>query len=94
MPENDIENIADEIRRFAETVDNPDDWMVVVPVDDFGDVKDALDTTKQNLSTSYQGIPLCYGDGYDETKVKLNTNLSDYLRSIDTDTDRSGGGDE
>jgi hypothetical protein len=73
-----VEQMAERIRTFAQDVENPDDWMIVVPVEEYGDVKDVLDTTK-DLSTYYQEIPLCYGDGYDETQVRLKRSLSDHL---------------
>ncbi|MDS0280315.1 hypothetical protein NDI85_21250 [Halomicroarcula sp. S1AR25-4] len=82
-----VDHIASRIREFAKHVDNPDDWMIVVPVDDYNDVKAALDTTK-NHGTYYEGIVLCYGDGYDETQVKLKTALESYLQRVDTGTEQ------
>lgn len=86
------DQITSRIREFAKQVDNPDDWMIVVPVDDYNDVKKALDTTK-NVGAYYEGIALCYGDGYEETQVKLKTTLKSYLQSADTGTDRGGSSD-
>lgn len=86
----DVEQTVSEIQQFVQTVERPDDWMIVVPVEQYGDVKESLDTTRKNLSTHYEGVPLCWGDGYDETKVKLKTNLSDYLCFGDVDRDTPG----
>lgn len=92
MAEAEPEQIANQIRTFAETIDNPDGWKVVVPREKYSDVVDLLATTKE-ISRYYRGVTLCYGDGYDETQVKLRTDLSAYLDTLnslnggDSDTD-------
>ncbi|WP_135822981.1 hypothetical protein [Halostella litorea] len=84
------EQIAERIREFAEWVDSPDDWMIVVPSEDYDDVLESLETTT-DAGRYHQGISLCYGDGYDETQVRLKRGLADQLRSVDTATDGNGG---
>ena len=89
MSSRDVEKIAERIRTFSKGVKTPEEWMIVVPAEEYDDVKAALDTTK-DVGTYYQGISLCCGNGYDETQVKLKRSLIGYLEAkygADSDTD-------
>lgn len=76
-----VDRIAERIRTFSESVETPDDWMIIVPVDDYNDVVDALDTTNK-AGRYYQGISLCYSErAIDEPQVELKRSLADQLRT-------------
>jgi len=61
--------------------------MIVVPYENYEEVKQSLDTTK-DVGTYYNGISLCYGDGYEQTQIKLKRSLEKHLRYTDTDSEQ------
>lgn len=75
-----VERTAEMIREFAAEVDDPDKWMIIVPVEDYDEVKASLDTVR-DLGAYYQDIALCYGEHNDETTVEYTSNLADHLAS-------------
>ncbi|WP_226043322.1 hypothetical protein [Natrinema sp. DC36] len=75
---------ADRIRTFSESIDDPEKWRVLIPVDSFDAVKRQLETT-EDCGTYYDGLTLCYSQYDDEVMVEYRSALSDH--------DRSNGGD-
>lgn len=78
----DHQQIADQIREFAETVDEPENWRIAVPVDRFDKVKAELDTT-YDLGSYYNDISLVYNQSIDETRVEFKSGLTDYLAGVE-----------
>lgn len=68
---------VEQIREFADGVDDPDKWRVLIPEPIFDDVKAGLETT-EGLGTYYEGISLCYADSLDEIYVRYRSELSDH----------------
>lgn len=72
------EEIASEIRDFEGSIDEPDNWRILIPVDDFNEVEDLIDA-EQHLGASFRGITLCYTDHHEQTRVEYKNNLSDHM---------------
>lgn len=70
--------MADNIREFAETIDNPNQWMITVPARSFDAVKEQLDTNSDGLGTQYHGISLCYSEKHTEIHIEYRNTLSDH----------------
>lgn len=81
------EQIVSEIREFVESVEDADKWTVTVPVGSFDGVKERLNT-ESDVGTFYRGVRLCYSPHHDDTRVKCTEKLSEYIRSVDTDTEQ------
>jgi len=81
-----VEQIATQIRAFAESVDQPDLWRVLIPVDAFDDVTDRLET-EYDVGTSYEDITLCYTQHHDEARVEYMSPLDAHLQAAETDGD-------
>lgn len=86
-----VERYVSQIREFAKQVDHPDRWMIIVPTDEFGGVKERLDTEGERGSV-YRGINLCYDSrgSLDEVKVKYRASLPDHLGLEESDTESTG----
>lgn len=88
--ENRTERTVSQIHELSASVENPDRWRVLVPVDYFGAVKERLDTV-DDVGAYFNGISLCYTDHHDEPRVEYSADLSDHLGSGEADT---GDGEE
>jgi len=70
-----------QIREFAEGIERPDRWRILVPTASWDEVKQRLDTDGVDLGTAYDGITLCYSRHHDvpraEYRAALPTPLED-----------------
>lgn len=73
-----IDRMVEQIRSFAERVDDLENWMIRVPEDDFYAVKSRLDVDDTGLGTRYRGSALCYTNDHDEVWVGYSTPLSEF----------------
>lgn len=74
----DVDRIVNQIRAFAESIDDPDLWRILVPVESFDAVKERLDT-EYDVGTYYQGIGLCYTQDFDAARVEYRADLADHM---------------
>lgn len=73
------EKMASQIRSFALRVEEPEKWMVLIPVESFDQVLLRLDTSEADLGTEYHGVALCYTENHDEVRVRYKSALSDHM---------------
>lgn len=69
---------VEQIREFADSVDNPRKWMIAVPESEYGQVKAELDTV-YDTGTYYQGIALCYTTNHDSVQIEYKSSLEHHL---------------
>lgn len=72
------EHAVEQIREFADTVGNPEKWMIAVPETQYDQVKAELETV-YDTGTYYHGIALCYTTNHDTVQVEYKSGLKDHL---------------
>jgi|GEM_PF-6844560 len=68
-----------EIREFAETVERPDRWRILVPTARWDEVKKRLETDDVDLGTAYEGITLCYSRHHEAPRAEYRAALATHL---------------
>ena len=71
-------NAVEQIREFADSVENPDNWMITVPEADYDAVKAQLETV-YDTGTYYHGIALCYTPEHDSVHVEYKSEITEHL---------------
>mgnify|MGYP000547707463 CR=1 FL=1 len=74
------DQIVGQIQGLSESIDDPENWRVLVPVEVFDEVKDQLET-QHDLGTYYDGITLCYTQHHEQARVEYTNTLSDHTQT-------------
>lgn len=74
-----VDEIVRDIRALSASIDHPEHWRVVIPVDEYDDVTDQLETT-HDPGTYFDGISLVWSNRHDEPRAECKTSLAEAVR--------------
>lgn len=81
-----VDRMVEQIKAFAELIEDPENWVISVPADEFDAVRERLETDESGLGTKYRGASLCYTHHDDEVWIRYETALAD-ASEIDEQSD-------
>lgn len=76
------EEIIEKIRIFVERVQEPEKWRIVIPIEQYEDVVESLDTVKE-LGRYYKDASICYSDTREEVHIEYSSTLSEHMKNLD-----------
>lgn len=87
------QHFVEQIREFVDTVDSPEKWRISIPVNQYDEVVESLDTVKES-GTYYQGISICHTNTRTRLWIEYSSSLSTHIESVNTDDKIDGDPDD